>query len=253
MKRNKYRCWYGQLMKKAFKRRRWAVEFYQIHYVKPIQAGGTDRPINRRWLTAREAFVAVRMLTKMAETALEKEAAGSLLAYYLLASEAAWRTDAWRQARWADMQHQTEGQVSKLPPTPSSLYAAARRASALYDSSLYRDKEQGLINSQRRGELNPFYGRHHSEKVKKALSARMTGVNHPFYGKKRPEHAAQMRIVMKGKPKTALHKKHISESWHASRASLIICPHCNKTTIRSMHIRWHGDKCKQLLAITPDT
>ena len=43
-----------------------------------------------------------------------------------------------------------------------------------------------------KGELNPFWGKKHSEETKKILREKNSGENHPFWGKKRPEHSLKI-------------------------------------------------------------
>lgn len=69
-----------------------------------------------------------------------------------------------------------------------------------------------------------------------------TGDKHPFWGISRPEHAAKMKVAMKGRKFTDEHKKSISASWQQSRLR-VTCEKCEKTMTKSMHTRWHGEKC----------
>lgn len=43
------------------------------------------------------------------------------------------------------------------------------------------------------GELNPFFGKKHSEETKQKISNKNKGENNAFYGKKRPEHSEKMK------------------------------------------------------------
>ena len=68
------------------------------------------------------------------------------------------------------------------------------------------------------GELNPFYGRTHTDEVKKILSEKNSGKNNPHYGKKRPEHGPKVSRALKGRKKTPEHCKALSEA-HKGKVS----------------------------------
>lgn len=62
------------------------------------------------------------------------------------------------------------------------------------------------LSNKRKGELNPYYGKNHSEEVRKRISESHKG-------------------------------KKYNQSKHT-------CEHCGLVTIKSNIVRWHGDKCK---------
>lgn len=96
----------------------------------------------------------------------------------------------------------------------------------------------------RQGDLNPFYGKHHSDETKKIISEatklRYQGKNNPFYGKRHSEQTKQkMSNIKRGKTLTdetrvkiseALKSRPFSESHrnnlsiaNKSRAKLVLC------------------------------
>ena len=70
-------------------------------------------------------------------------------------------------------------------------------------------KELGRIvselNKKRTGDKNPFYGKKHTEEVKKIISEKRSGKNNHWYGKKRPEHGEKVSKALKGRPKSKEH------------------------------------------------
>lgn len=99
-------------------------------------------------------------------------------------------------------------------------------------------------SEQRKRELNPFYGKHHSDEAKKIISEaaklRYQGKDNPFYGKRHSEQTKQkMSNIKRGKTLTdetrlkiseALKSKPFSESHrnnlsiaNKSRAKLVLC------------------------------
>ena len=61
------------------------------------------------------------------------------------------------------------------------------------------------LNKKRIGKLNPFYGKRHTDEVKKIISFHNTGSNHPFWGIKRPEVGKKISKALKGVKKSKEH------------------------------------------------
>ena len=57
-------------------------------------------------------------------------------------------------------------------------------------SERMRGNKNPMFGKQK--ELNPFYGKKHSQETKLKISNLTSGENHIFYGKKRPEHSAKL-------------------------------------------------------------
>lgn len=85
----------------------------------------------------------------------------------------------------------------------------------LWESDEYREKQ--MNNSpffkDKRGELHPRYGKHHSDESKKRMSESHSGENHPNYGKHLSEDVKEkIRESNKGKLRSEETRKRISES-----------------------------------------
>lgn len=76
------------------------------------------------------------------------------------------------------------------------------------------------------GEFNPMYGKAKPEKIKQALSEKMSGENNPYFGK---EHSEETRAKMRAA--------------HASRPP-VTCPHCGKEGHINTMKRWHFENCR---------
>ena len=126
-----------------------------------------------------------------------------------------------------------------------------------------------------KGELNPMYGKTHSEEAKALISKATTGTSNPMYGIKHDEEVRTNMSVLaaarnqtaegkascakggranKGKASklkgrswemdmTEEAKNKISDSW--SRRKKIVCPHCSTECFPNTYSRWHGDACKK--------
>lgn len=82
------------------------------------------------------------------------------------------------------------------------------------------------------------------ERARLAVSISQKGKECFFKGKKRPDHSAKMKGRYIGKYVSDETRQLISENWHDSRES-VTCKYCGKTMTKSMHTRWHGEKCKE--------
>ena len=105
----------------------------------------------------------------------------------------------------------------------------------------------------RTGENNSFYHKHHTMEVKQKLSESHKGKESPIKGhhlseetKQKMSEKAKLHI---GEKNTMYNRKHKEEtkqkmSEKAKHRKTIICTHCNKEMVVSMHNRWHGENCK---------
>jgi hypothetical protein len=73
-------------------------------------------------------------------------------------------------------------------------------------------KKISELNKLRVGELNPFYGKTHTEETKSILSEKNSGENNFWYGKKRPEHAKKVSDALSGVKKTKEHCNALSKA-----------------------------------------
>lgn len=97
------------------------------------------------------------------------------------------------------------------------------------------------VQYDRSGEKNPFYGKTHTDEVRKRIaknSEKLTGL------KKSAEHCKNISKSTKGKPKSEEHKQALREA-HA-RQPLKTCPHCGKEGKGGNMTRYHFDNCKKL-------
>lgn len=123
------------------------------------------------------------------------------------------------------------------------------------------------------GEMNPFYGKTHTDEWKKNQSLKTRGENNPFYGKKHSEETKKklseytknqvfpprteewnnkIRESLTGKRFTKERCENISKSKKGKPSPIkgmvletIICPHCKKQGSIPNMKRWHFDNCKE--------
>lgn len=136
----------------------------------------------------------------------------------------------------------TEGE-EQLKMIHALFFMSARKKQRRLTSRQYdyiRKLASDTYKVTQKGAKNGFYGKTHTEEVKRKLSEGKTGERHPFYGKKRPDHALMMSKKLKGVPKTEEHRDAIKRSW---KREYVECNHCGKRTTRAMNTRWHGNNC----------
>jgi hypothetical protein len=123
-----------------------------------------------------------------------------------------------------------------------------------------KTKENGLGVGP--GEMNPFYGKRHTEEYKQMLREKMKTVDcvpkKTRKGEKHtPEAKAKIKAVIAKKmaegtwvnnfnydERSELHKKKLSESIRKNN-KMATCIHCGLKTRPGNIVKWHNDKCKK--------
>lgn len=151
-------------------------------------------------------------------------------------------------------------QVHKNP-----MYINQATAAGTFHADL-SGKNNPWHGKSRSGELNPMFGKKHSDAARKKMSAsgkgkhsqpkseafKQTMRNH-YAGKTYEErfgaeYAAEIKAKHR-KPKSAEHIQKLKENpYHANRPKFK-CPHCEKEVSASNLKRWHGDNCKLLVKV----
>ena len=194
-----------------------------MHHIVPKCMGGTNSTENLVRVTARVHFILHLILIRMVESNDARRKLQYALSAFMMG-------DLRINSRQFEISRKVVSEVMRGRKVSS----ATRRKLSESKKMMYRCNP----------ESNPFKGKHHTSETRELLSELKKGDRHPFFGKKRPEHSEKMKSVMKNVPKSELHRKNISKSWHQSR-NMHTCQHCGIETTKSMNTRWHGDKCKE--------
>lgn len=133
------------------------------HHIIPKHAGGTDDPSNLVELTVEEHAEAHRILYEQHE-------------------------------RWQDFiaWKTLSGQMSLTEASIAAWKEGCKRGGISCKGRKHKEETKIKISEGRMGENNPMYGKTHSEKRRKEMSAFMTE-NNPFKGKK---HTDEMRAYL---------------------------------------------------------
>lgn len=116
-----------------------------------------------------------------------------------------------------------------------------------------KSEKERLRKSKQRGELNPMFGKTHTNEIKQKMSEYRKGKptwNKGLTGIKTSDKGqiAWNKGIQTGY-QSFTGKKHSSDSIqlmkkkHANREKLL-CPHCSRTIDKPNYTRYHGDKCK---------
>ena len=119
------------------------------------------------------------------------------------------------------------------------------------------------IRLSKLGELNPMFGKKHSEEVILKIKESSIGENNGMFGKKHSEetkaligekssgkkHSEETKAIISathlGKPKSLEHREAISRGKKGVKLKTSICPHCEKEGATANMNRYHFDNCKQ--------
>ena len=252
--------------------------YTENHHIIPKSLGGSNDPDNLVKLTAREHFIAHRLLAKIhggkmwsalwlmchGKTNSGKGLNVSSRVYEIARIKHAQQVSEafsgenhpnykrpMAQDQKDKISESLKGRFSgELNPNHGKKHSAAVRR-------LISEKSKERNYS---GENNPFYGRKHTEETIQKLksktfkhkeetkikqSERMIGENNPFYGKKHTEETRK-RLSEKhtGKILTDEHREKIAKTIRDRCAIKVQCPHCLRLISKNCINRFHNDNCK---------
>jgi hypothetical protein len=152
---------------------------------------------------------------------------------------------------WANLKLETlDGgwdHINSLPPEErhnlccSWNYTKSAEELAVISAKKARHKEDNFWwGKERSGELNPMFGKTHTDETKEKISKANKGKI------RTPEQCKQISDRLTGTKRTFSeeHKKNIKLA--AQNIQPVKCPHCEVVGSPSIMKRWHFDKCKHL-------
>ena len=192
---NKYTKWYYAIIDRAKQRKN--IAYIEKHHIIPKSLGGGDDSCNLVELTAREHFVCHLLLVRMVNGAHKRK-----MSYAL----------------WLMCNMKNHSQPTRYVPN-STIYETIRKS----HSKVVSEKFKGVCH---KGELNPFFGKTHSE------------------------HSCNLlRVANTGKSNKDSHTKEWSEKVSKAQKGiakpLITCSVCGISVGgHGNYVRWHGLNCK---------
>jgi 5-methylcytosine-specific restriction endonuclease McrA len=239
---NKYYTWYSNIVSVAKNRNITDDVYTEIHHIVPKSLDGDNSKENLVILTAEEHYICHRLLTKFTSgTARSKMV----------------------HAVWSMMR--AAGDQPRYAPK-ASVYAKIKAEMAqetrVRQLGVPRSAQtRANIAKSKIGNLNPMYGKCHTDETKfkisqsmvgkekspeyiKAMSEQRMGDGNPMYGKKHSE-IARIKISAASTGRSVSEEtKNILRNKALSRPKLV-CQHCSKQSKAGPFARWHGDNCKK--------
>lgn len=232
------------------------------HHIVPKSLGGNNKKSNLIYLTPREHFIAHLLLTKM-YTGKEK----AKMCYALLRMT---------------MCNNTQQRITTSHQFETARLLVIENCIGENHSgfgSKMSDEDKANLSEKRKGTNNPMWGVdpwnkgetietndmlrekaerwHENKKLGKYDNTYKSGPKHTESSKQK------ISEVHKGKPKSAEHRKKLSDAQKGRKRDpiaiaksianrktiilpLLICPHCGKHGRGSSMIRWHFDNCRHI-------
>jgi hypothetical protein len=179
--------------------------YYESHHIIPKCLGGLNDKENLVLLTAREHYVAHKLLTY-----IHPKNRRIALAFHRMTFDKRGRKISSRDFEYA----------RKLRITTSPIKIIRKPC---------KKETKQKIGKANKGK-QPWLGKHHSKETKKVLSMKsslMTGDKNSFFGK---HHSKITKAVLRDK---------------SLNVEKIECEYCHKTFTPAMFTRWHGKNCRQ--------
>lgn len=211
---NKYKKIYDLMIARAKSRIVSSVEYYEEHHIVPKSLGGENyEKSNLVLLTAKEHFIAHRLLVKFTHSVAKRKMSYAL--WYMTISKSYKITS--RSYEYIRISHAEEVRKHKLGKKRKPFSAQARKNMSLAAKNRVKralsDKQKAhlkkLNTRDRSGIKNPFYNKRHSSEALRKIGE-----------------ASRSRMIGRPKQKKA-------------------CEHCGGKFAPNMLKRYHSDNCNK--------
>lgn len=271
----KYTQWYVRLITRARSRAntreeaRFKLGYVERHHILPrsFNLGGDKDILNYAFLSAKEHYTCHRLLSKMFSGKFKNKMA---LAIWMFSVKRKTQERIKITSRTYEFIKKEKSAARKLMPAPNKgvpmseeqkakLRAMVRTpehcaniSKSKAGKAIHTPESRARLSEMNSGEKNPFFNKQHSEETKQHLSLVRLGVSKP---PRSAEHRKSLSDANKGKPMSKEKRESMSQylfksgSEHPFAGGLpdsmkTTCEHCGKSMSKSMHTRWHGDRCK---------
>jgi hypothetical protein len=243
--------------------------YVEDHHIFPSCFCNEEEKIdknNRCYLTAKEHFIVHRLLTKFINN---KEMLDKMIfavwnmtrkskgqERYLITSSAynILKESMAETKRNQIVSIETREKISrslkgrKLPPRSEEY---KKNMSLSKKGTKMPEEYRKELSMRMSGEGNNFYGKKHTNDTRKHLSEVLTGSTKSF---RTDEHREKLSKALSGRKLSDFEKEKRKDTYlrgedHPYFGGLpdhmfVCCEYCNKRISKSMHTRWHGEKCK---------
>lgn len=228
--------------------------YKEVHHIIPRSFGGSDDPDNLVALTAREHFVAHRLLAKMYPNSGMVHAVYKMACSNLTMKRFAVTSRVYEHLRSAHAYRVSTDEVAKMKKSlagkgkkQSDEHIKARTESRKQNGKEWFTDETLKRMSKPRTKVSSRTGRKFSTPEELAGIAKMVEArkkNGSYEWSEERKLAQSIRLTGKKKntrPLTDAEKQKLREE----KTKPVTCPHCGKVGAMMVMPRWHFDNCKQ--------
>jgi hypothetical protein len=230
-----YQRIYNQLVSKvkSENRKKSRDVYYERHHIIPKCMGGTNDKENLVLLTAREHFIAHKLLHF-----IDPEHSGLSMAYYMMATI--------KDKKQKRDIHIGSYEYERLKILKSETH------SKIMKGRIVSEKTRHLISQSQKGEKNSMYNKKHTPEAIQKIREANIGEKNSFYGKAHtPETIRKLREINLVKIVSEKTRQKIREANMGKLSPLkgipktkVTCPHCSKQCDPGNAAKYHFDNCK---------
>ena len=233
---NKYTRWYFNIVGTRPQRVKGNEEYFESHHIMPKSMGGSNLKKNKILLTVKEHFLVHWLLTKMCVDTVHKQK-------MLFAFSCMLRKNSTHQRIYTSGQYTILKDAARKKRTVICSDATREKHRLCMIDFKHSEETKLKLSRDRLGDKNPMFGRKYTDEQRVNLSTVRMGhivsehtrnaISDSLSGRSlSEEHRISISNAQRGKPK--------------GPASLVVCPHCDKSGGINAMGRWHFDNCKQV-------
>lgn len=225
--------------------------YKEVHHIVPRSFGGSDDPTNLVALTAREHFVAHRLLAKMYPDTGMVHAVYKMACSNLTMKRFTVTSRVYEHLRSAHAHRVSTDEVAKMKKSlagkgkkQSDDHIKARTESRKQNGKSWFSKEtKAKIGEGNAGKIGPWAGKKLPEDMvsKRTESRKANGTYNWTSEQKEAQRLRKLGKPHNKRPLTDREKQALREE----KTKPITCPHCGKVGAMMVMPRWHFDNCKQ--------
>lgn len=223
--------------------------YKEVHHIIPKSFGGSDDPENLVALTAREHFVAHRLLAKMYPNSGMAHAVYKMACSNLTMKRFKVTSRVYEQLRKDHAQRVSTDEVAKMKKSIAAKgkkqgdeHIRARTESRKQNGPWLSEETKSKIGKKHKGKIGPWAGKTiPDDMISKRTESRKANGNYNWSD----EQKEAQRLRKLGKPNnkrplTDDEKSKLKEE----KTKPVTCPHCGKVGAMMVMPRWHFDNCK---------
>jgi hypothetical protein len=228
--------------------------YKEVHHIVPRSFGGSDDPENLVALTAREHFVAHRLLAKMYPNSGMVHAVYKMACSNLTMKRFKVTSRVYEHLRGAHAHRVSTDEVAKMKKSlagkgkkQSEDHIKARTESRKQNGNAWLSDETKRNMSKPRTKVSSRTGRKFSTPeelagITKMVEARKKNGSYDWTDERKIKQSERLKTnPVKKPPLTDAEKQRLREE----KTKPVTCPHCGKVGAMMVMPRWHFDNCKE--------